>query len=86
MTFNRTTYCPKYDYAMLRGRIRQICKTEQKFAELIGRTQNFLTKVFQGRSYFDTKDIYRAIEVLDIPCNEIGIYFYTLKVCENETA
>lgn len=84
--FRRNEYKPQYDYSLLRGRIRQICKTEQNFAKLLGRTQNFLSKVFHGTTYFDSKDIFRAVEILDIDISEIGSYFYALKVCESETA
>lgn len=77
---------PKYDYSKLRGRIREVLGTEGAFAERLGRSQNFLTKVFNGDTYFGQKDIETGSDVLNIPVQEIGTYFFTKKVHKNETS
>ena len=89
---------PKYDYSKLqcdrmavqtdggyRGRIKEKCGTEGTFAREIRRSHNYLTNVFQGKSYFSQKDIDRGSEVLGIIPNEIGVYFFTKEVHKNET-
>ena len=76
---------PKYDYSKVRGRIREKLGTEGEFANKIGRTHNYLTKVFQGKTYFTQKDITVGAEVLDIPDIEIGTYFFTKEVHRNGT-
>lgn len=76
---------PKYDYSKLRGRIKEKCGTEGTFAREIRRSHNYLTNVFQGKSYFSQKDIDRGSEVLDIIPNGIGVYFFTKEVHKNET-
>lgn len=83
--FERTTFCPTYDYSELRGKIKTVLGTEGRFAKEIGRTHNFVSKVFKGLSYFDSKDICKAAEVLEIDVCDIGFYFYTQKVCISET-
>lgn len=76
---------PKYDYSKLRGRIKEKCGTEGTFAREIRRSHNYLTNVFQGKSYFSQKDIDRGSEVLGIILNEIGVYFFTKEVHKSET-
>ena len=76
---------PKYDYSKLRGRIKEKCGTEGTFAREIRRSHNYLTNVFQGKSYFSQKDIDRGSEVLGIIPNEIGVYFFTKEVHKNES-
>lgn len=74
--FERKEYKPKYEYSKLRGRIREVLKTEGKFAEALGRSQNYVSNVFLGLSYFEQNDICRAAEVLQIPFDDIGTYFF----------
>lgn len=74
--YERTKYSPKYDYSKLRGKIKEVLGTEGKFAELIGRSHNFVSSVFKGETYFDQKDIDRAVIVLNIEQCDIGCYFF----------
>ncbi len=68
-----------FDYAKLRGAIREYFGTEGAFARAIGRSPNYISKVFQGKSNFDALDISRSAEVLEIELDEIGRYFFTLR-------
>lgn len=70
----------KFDFSKLRGRIREKLKTEGAFAKSIGRSQNFISSVFNGDSFFTQTDIANAAKVLDIDDDEIGIYFFTKEV------
>lgn len=65
-----------YNYSKLRGRIKEICGTEGRFAKEIGRTQNYLTKIFQNKSYLSQKDIETGSRVLKIDDSEIPTYFF----------
>ena len=67
---------PKYDYRKLRGLIREVFGTEGAFAEALNRSQNYLSKVFKGESYFSQKDIDLGSELLGILPHEIGTYFF----------
>lgn len=80
----KTEYCPIYDYSNLRGKIKAVLKTEYRFAEVLGRTQNFLTKVWNGISYFEQRDIDLGAKALGIEASEIGQYFFCLLSSQNE--
>lgn len=75
----------RYDYSKLRGRIKEKLGTEGEFARKIGRTQNYVSKVFNNGTYLSQEDIASGSEVLDIPVGEIGVYFFTPEVHKNET-
>lgn len=75
----------RYDYSKLRGRIKEKLGTEREFALRIGRTANYVSKVFQNGTYLAQNDIANGADVLDIPVDEIGVYFFTPEVHKNET-
>lgn len=75
----------RYDYSKLRGRIKEKLGTESEFSRRIGRTPNYVSKVFRNGTYFGQEDIASGAEVLDIPVGEIGVYFFTTEVHKNET-
>lgn len=68
-----------FDYARLRGAIRECFGTESAFANAIHRSPNYVSKCFQGKTNFDVLDVLNAATVLQIPQNEIGKYFFTRK-------
>jgi hypothetical protein len=68
---------PTYDYSKLRGRIREKIGTEGEFAKRIGRTPNYISKVFRNVTYLSQEDISTSAALLEIPTNEIGTYFFT---------
>lgn len=75
----------EYDYRKLRGRIREICGTQEAFAKGIGRSNPFISGVLNGKSYFGQNDIDVGAELLHIPSSEIGEYFFNPKVHKGET-
>ena len=74
-----------YDYSKLRGRIKEKIGTEGEFAHSINRTPNYISKVFRNGTYLSQVDIDNGAKVLDIPVEEIGVYFFTQEVHKNET-
>lgn len=72
------TPCILYDFSKLRGRIREKLGSEKVFADKIGRTQQYVSMVFNGRAYFTAKDITNALSVpeLELELNDIGQFFY----------
>lgn len=74
----------KLNYNKLRGRIKEKLGTEGAFARAIGRSQNYITKVFQGKSYFTQADVCRSADILDIDQNDIGIYFFAPEFTNTE--
>ena len=75
----------RYDYSKLSGRIKEKCGTQELFAKRIGRSHTYISSVMNGKAYFNQGDIETGIEVLEIPSDEIGIYFFNKKVHKNGT-
>lgn len=75
----------RYDYSKLSGRIKEKCGTQESFAKEIKRSHTYISSVMNGKAYFSQGDIDTGAEVLDIPSDEIGVYFFTKKVHKNET-
>ncbi|MEQ2433607.1 DUF739 family protein [Blautia caccae] len=75
----------KYDYRKLRGRIKEICGTQEAFAKGIGRSYPFISYVLNGKAYFGQNDIEASAKLLRISSDDIGEYFFNPKVHENET-
>lgn len=65
-----------FDYAKLRGSIREHFGTEGAYAKAIGRSSNYVSKVFQGKSNFSVIDVAKSAEVLGIASEDIGKYFF----------
>ena len=72
----------EFDLSKLRGRIIEIFRTQSNFAQKIGRTSAYVSMVLNGKAYLEAADISRWAEALLIPVDEIGAYFFTLKVHE----
>ena len=66
------------DFKKLRGRIKEKLGSEANFAKAIGISAVSLSYTFSKKRYFSAEDIRKACqkEVLDIPKEEIGEYFF----------
>lgn len=69
----------EYDYSKLKGRVKEKCGTQTDFAHKIGRSSNYISNVFCGRTYFSQKDIACSSVVLEIEPQYIGEYFFCQK-------
>lgn len=71
-----------FDFDKLRGRIKEKLKYEAAFAEKLEISQASLSAKFNNKSDFTSTEISKACEedVLDIPENEIGEYFFRKKL------
>lgn len=71
-----------FDYDKVRGKIKEKLKSESAFAEKLGISQVSLSSKFNNKTDFTASEIARATDkdVLDIPADEIGIYFFTRKL------
>lgn len=66
------------DFSKLRGRIKEKLGSEARFAKCIGISAVSLSYTFSKKRYFSSAEIQKACkkEVLDIPKEEIGEYFF----------
>lgn len=73
-----------FDYSKLRGKIREVCRTQDAFGEKIGVGHVALSKRLNNQIEFSSKEIYRSCSVLGITHDEIHSYFFTRKVQKHE--
>lgn len=73
-----------FNYAKLRGRIKEIFNTQAAFAEAMGISTTSLSEKLNNKVEFTQKEIEKTIELLHIPKEEIPIYFFTPLVQEPE--
>lgn len=66
----------KYKYLKLRGRITEKYENQGKFAEVLGLSENSLSKKLTGKSGFSQEDIEKWSVLLEIPKEDYGAYFF----------
>lgn len=74
----------KFDYRKLRGKIREICDTQDKFAEKLGIGRVSLSQRLNNMLEFSQKEIFLSCEILSIPIEECYKYFFTPEVQKDE--
>jgi hypothetical protein len=75
-----------FDYSKLRGKIKEVCGTQEKFAKQIGIGTVSLSKRLNNLLEFSQQEIKEAARVLGILDCEIPLYFFTEKVQKHEQA
>lgn len=70
----------KFDFSKLRGRIVEKFGSQAAFAKALGISENSFSKKMNKKSRFSADDIVKMSELLEISKEEIGEYFFTLKV------
>lgn len=74
----------EFDYSKLRGKIREVCGTQDSFATKLGIGRVSLSQRLNNLSDFSRLEIHRACEILHIPLGEIPTYFFTQVVQKSE--
>lgn len=74
----------KFNYAKLRGKVREVFSTQDEFAKAIGMSKTSLSMKFNNRLEFTQQEIGKAAELLKIDSSEIPVYFFTQEVQEIE--
>ena len=72
------------DYNKLKGKIKEIVKTQGKLAEMMGVDETTISNKLNGNTYFTQKEILKICVILHIKVKEIPKYFFNQKVRENE--
>lgn len=67
-------------YNKLRGKIREVCGTNRKFAEMMNLSSATISAKLNNKSEFSQPEIQKAVEVLSLEQSEIPIYFFTPEV------
>ena len=69
-----------YDYSKLRGKITEVCKTQENFANLMGLSTRTISLKLNNNIAFDQNEILLAVTVLGLKQSDIEKYFFTKKV------
>lgn len=70
----------EFDFSKLRGRIIERFGTIDNFCVQTKRARTSMSAKLNNKSSFSPKDIYSLVTELDIEPEQIGSYFFTLKV------
>lgn len=70
----------EFDYSKLKGRIIEKYGCQKKFAKAWKKSGNTVSKKLNNKFRFSSDDIIEISSMLEIPPQEIGKYFFTLKV------
>lgn len=70
----------EFDYSELRGRIRAVFGSEDKFADAMELSKVSLSAKLNNQVGFKQKEILKACDLLDILYEFIPVYFFTKKV------
>lgn len=66
-----------WNYAKLRGRIKEIFGTQEAFAKAIGISSVSLSQRLNNMLEFTQEEIFNSCEVLNIPLTDMMSYFFT---------
>lgn len=72
-----------FDHSKLYGKIREIFKTQDNFANAMGMSRSTLSLKMSGAVDWKSREIFKACQLLRISLDEVGIYFFYLKSLEN---
>lgn len=66
----------KFNHSKLLGRMREYHYTQAMLAGKMGINESTLNTKLKGKAYFTAKEIDKMCELLNIPNEEIGLYFF----------
>jgi len=69
-----------FNYAKLRGRIREVFKSEKNFAEAMEISKATISAKLNNSAEFTQTEIDRACFLLEIDQSDISVYFFSAKV------
>lgn len=67
----------KFDYTQLRKRFHKVGATQRLISDKIGLSEAHFSRKLSGQYSFTQEEILSLCEILHIPRDEIGKYFYT---------
>ena len=70
----------KWNYQKLRGKIKEVCGTQDSFAEKLGINRVSLSQRLNNLLEFTQNEIYKSCEILGIELVGIPYYFLTIQV------
>lgn len=72
----------EWEYSKLRGKIREVCSTQDLFAEKLGISRVSLSQRLNNQLEFSQDEIFKSCSILGIRKEDIPIYFFIPKSLE----
>lgn len=69
-----------WDYSKLRGKIKEVCSTQDEFAKKLGVGRVSLSQRLNNQLEFTQEEMFRTCEILGFNVDEIQTYFFKEKV------
>lgn len=69
-----------FDYSKLKGRIKEKCDTQRKYAVALGINEGTLAAKLSNKSYFTQSEIEKSIRILNLDPGTVSSYFFTTRV------
>ena len=69
-----------FNYSKLRGKIKEVFGTQERFAQAIGLSEASVSAKLTGKIQFTQCEIFAICELCKIELGEIADYFFTQKV------
>ena len=73
-----------FDYDKLRGKIKEVYRTQKKFAKSLGIGTVSLSQRLNNQLEFTSSEISKSCDLLNVPLEEIPVYFFRAKVQKDE--
>lgn len=73
-----------FDFAKLKGRIREKCETETAFAAKMGMNRSTMSSRLTQKSDFSAEEIWKACQILSLTPDQIGDYFFRENVAKTQ--
>ena len=74
----------KFDYSKLNGRITEIFNSKKKFAKAMKLSERSISLKLNNQRYWKNNEITTACNLLLIPDNQIGDYFFKPEVQDEQ--
>lgn len=72
-----------FDHSKLRGRIIEICKTQEALADIIGINKATLSQKLTGNVDFSRSEVMAVCDALRIDLSDVSNYFFQLQDVKN---
>ena len=69
-----------FNYQKLRGRMVEKYGSQTEFAKAFGVSENTMSQKMNNKTRFTSDDIIKIADMLEIDQNDVGEYFFTLRV------
>ena len=73
------------NYDKLKGKIREVFKTNANYAKFLGISEASLYQKFQSDSYFNQSQIIKTLEAFSEDSTKSREYFFTYEIEKNST-